>query len=135
MKVKKMIQMIALFVITYVVQFIIVPRILPDYFPKSNEATGLFWGVMIAAVVIGICFVTDKAAYWMISDLLYFLLIWINPADGAYGIGMNGITLDGTQSFFKRDTLWISIIVLAVFILILEFSIKATKNLILKLKH
>ena len=75
--------------VLYLTQFIIVPLFFAKYYPSSNEAFLIFLVLIIAASVV--------------ADIVYFLLIMVYSAKGAYGIGLRGISLDGLQAKYSHS--------------------------------
>lgn len=132
MKVNKVLEIIVLFLVLYVVQFFIMPNLLANYYPCTNEATIIYLFTVIISVVLGMFFISDKMFYWFIGNLFYFILVYIYSANGAYGIGIRGITLDGTQATYSRDMQLFSIAFFAVYILSFEIIFKILKNILFK---
>ncbi len=87
----------------YLVQWIALPPLLPQFFPRSNEAYMLFAIFAIVAAGLGIFVLKCRAQHLLAADLVYLLLILLYPAGGAYGIGISGISLDGMQAVFSRS--------------------------------
>lgn len=82
----------------YVVQFVIFPVLLPNYYPTSNNAVAIFAATALLASMMAIKFITDQWKHFLVADLLYGVLICCFNWRGMYGIGRIGMNLDGLQS-------------------------------------
>ncbi len=85
----------------YLLQFALLPLLAAQYFPRSNEAYILFGVTAAAASVLTVFVLKCKLRQLLAADGVYFLLILMYPAKGAYGIGIRGISLDGLQGVFS----------------------------------
>ena len=87
--------------VVYALQFLLLPLLLGAYFPgASNEATAIFWLSAALGLSLGFRFADQRLLSWLIADAFYLALILLYCAEGAYGIGMRGISLDGMHTYF-----------------------------------
>lgn len=82
-------------------------------------------------IVVEMVCVLDNMKWWLIGDILYLLLIVCYHGKGLYGIGLAGITLDGTQPHYDYIYTLIYIGIIAIYLIVVELLIK----LILVLLH
>ncbi len=117
----------------YAVQFILFPILLPDYYPRSDKASFIFFAAFIIGFIFGICFVSGKIKHWLIPDFLYGLLIFICSGRGLYGIGLYGVTLDGLQPTYDRLFALVSVAISLPFLFIIQMIIVFLKNILIKI--
>ena len=108
----------------YGLQFILLPWILPQYYPTSNEALFI---LIVPLVIISILF-RLKMKEWFFIDLLYLLCIWIYHGKGLYGLGMRGISLDGATSVYSNTLMMISLGVILIILLLIQGIVSKLKN-------
>jgi len=113
--------------VLYVLHFIISPFVFSGCFPSSNEASLIFIIPALLILVFAIYMVNDRIICWLTADLLYFILIMIYSANGAYGIGMRGMNLDGMHSFYSKDDVFIGALIAVCIIFLLQTLIKLSK--------
>lgn len=123
-------------VAVYLLQFVVVPVLVPKYFPKSNEAY-LFFGItVVVASAFSVFVLKYKIRHLLVADIVYILLIIIYSSNGAYGIGMNGISLDGLQAEFSRSYVLLGSIVATIILLFTQVAAtilaKITTTVVLK---
>ncbi len=115
----------------YLVQFVALPCLVPQFFPRSNEAYLLFGIFALAAA--GMATWGLKLWHLLVADGLYFLLILVYPAEGAYGIGISGIALDGMQGAFSRSHVLMGAMIAALVLLtaqiVLMLIVKAMRKI------
>lgn len=119
-------------IVLYVVQFIVIPMIFPQYYPRSNNAYCIY---MITFCIICICgiFITNKKIInWLMADAFYVILIIMYSNNGAYGIGLKGISLDGLQSSFSQSVLYIDVCILFVVLFVLQLLIMGIVKIVRK---
>ena len=56
-----------------------------------------------AASVVAVMIWNLKVRHLIVADIVYFLLIMVYSAKGAYGIGLRGISLDGLQAKYSHS--------------------------------
>ena len=83
---KNIIKFIILMICLYIIQFLIIPKIVPIYFSESNEATAIFWITQVVVIIIGYLTITTKFINCFIADLIYTALPIIYSSNGAYGV-------------------------------------------------
>lgn len=84
----------------WAVQFLLLPKVLPRYFPQSNEATALLLLPVLLASILGTWLCRFRLVQWLPADALYALLTSLF-GDGLYGIGLRGIRLDGAVPVYS----------------------------------
>ena len=109
---KKALLLSGIFAFLYVLQFLLLPRCLPRYYPVSLEAGWFFLLSLIAFSIIGTALGKGKLRTWLIPDGLYGLLLWLYNGRGLYGIGLRGVNLDGTRPIYSKDLAGITILIL-----------------------
>jgi hypothetical protein len=120
--------------IIYAVQFRAAPLLFPQYFPSSNEAFGIQAISTAIITLIAVNFSKPKAFHWIFGALLYAALILIYMPPGAYGIGMVGITLDGSQAHYEPDKRYLGILICAAGLLIIQIIVNIIVKLFDKMK-
>lgn len=88
---KEIIQTILAFMVAYLLQFIVFPPILPNYYPSSNNAMVIFFACHICLCIVLELVITKKFRYWLVGSFVYMLLMVVYHGDGLYGIGLAGI--------------------------------------------
>lgn len=81
---QSMIKAVVLMTILYAIQFLIFPRVFPNYFRISNEATALYWISFTAAVLVGIRLKADHIIDWIPGNIIYLICMKTYSANGAY---------------------------------------------------
>ncbi|MEE1504353.1 MAG: hypothetical protein UGF89_08950 [Acutalibacteraceae bacterium] len=132
---KKYVKPIIFIIVLYVIHFIVSPLVFSDYFPSSNEASLIFIIPALLILVFAIYMVNDRILCWLTADLLYFILIMIYSANGAYGIGMRGMNLDGMHSFYSKDDVFIGALIAVCIIFLLQTLIKLSKIFVLHITN
>ena len=115
--------------LTYLLQFVIAPTLFPIYYPSTNESTAILFGSISVGALLGMIFLSDKYRYWLLCDIPYFLLMILYSHNGAYGIGVVGIPIDGNQVYYDRGVA----IFLVLYIAVLTFLIQLIVWIIVKL--
>ena len=87
MKYSELIKVIICNVILYIICFLILPNVFTNFYPRSNEATCLFFAMHIVITFLFMMFCSMKMRYYLISDVIYLILMFIYSG-GAYGIGI-----------------------------------------------
>lgn len=103
---KMYVKISSLMLLLYVIQFVLFPRITPQYYPKSNEASAIFVISCGTILALGTLAINAKIKHWIPADLIYIMLVLLYSGHGAYGFGMSGITLDGLQSTYSNLTVF-----------------------------
>mgnify|MGYP001083457063 CR=1 FL=1 len=108
-------------VVLYLIQFVIAPRIWPQYYPSSNEATGILFGLITVCSFLEIVFISSKMQYLFLGDMLYVVLMLLYTNHGAYGIGMVGIGLDGNTVRYEYSASFLFLAVILAVTLCIQF--------------
>jgi len=107
----------------YILQFVVFPFFFDDFFPQSNEST-IFIAITSLIIFIGeMIFITDNLFILTIGNIVYAMLILLFSRNGAYGIGLRGITLDGNQSSFDMSVMLIDVLILLAVYFVLQIII------------
>ena len=105
--------MLLVYVIKFLVDFLLIPKIFPDFFPISWAAVGIWLASSVIFTVISFQFVTRFGWFYLAAAILYALLVLIFPM-GLYGTAetspiviavLSGVILD----LIQRIILWIYI--------------------------
>lgn len=121
----KLIKTLIIIICLYITQFLAMPFLFPSYFPISNEAYIIFVVTAILFLTFGYYFVNNKITYWLISDIIYSLLIIFCYSNGLYGIGWIRISLDGLQPSYSQKYVVVGSIIATIVILTIQLIIKA----------
>lgn len=70
----------------YVVHFLIIPFLFPDYYRTGTEAAILFWLPLFGVIIIGISLRRNRIREWIPGDVLYGILTNFYSTNGAYNI-------------------------------------------------
>lgn len=92
--------------VIYVLQYLLFPNLFSNLFPRSNEAFLLFAATLCLVSIIEYVLLNLKLSNIAVGIVVYFLLIAIYCPEGAYGIGLKGLTLDGMQATYSYDLRW-----------------------------
>lgn len=123
-------------VVLYAIQFIILPLLFGSYFPgASNEAAAMFVASASVVLIVGFWFVEERFVSWLIADAVYFGLILLYCAEGAYGIGMRGISLDGMRAYYSHQDVALGALICLGVILIMQLILKGICIATSCLKH
>ncbi len=121
----KTIKMVVLLIGTYIINFLLLPLIFMDITTSGVNAAAII--STIAFSVIGFIFITDKLRYWLLSNIICFLLAVLYHPQGIYGIGIPlriGFPIVGSESLpYDRSVAWIGVVVFVVEIFIIQVLI------------
>lgn len=117
------------FVGLYVIQFLVIPMLFPNYFPRSNNATAIFLITSVLASAVAILFITNQLRYLFVADLLYGCLICVFNSTGKYGIGRVGINLDGLQTRMSIQMTLVTSVVIVIGFFIMQAMLVGMKRL------
>lgn len=122
------------FIITmiYLLQFLLLPSLLPQYYPTSNEATFIFIVPLVIFSIIAPCYYDLKFIEWLLIDSFYTCLILFYHGKGIYGLGMRGISLDGSTLQFSMQLLVISLCIIVFILFFIQIITKWLKRMIKK---
>ncbi len=105
--------MLAVYVIKFLVDFLLIPKLFPDLFPVSWGAVGIWLATSVIFTVISFQFITRFGWFYLVAAILYALLVLFFPM-GLYGTAetapiviavVAGVILD----LIQRIILWIYI--------------------------
>lgn len=108
----------------YLFQFFILPYLLPQFYPTSNEATTILLLPLIIFSLIAPCYYDLKSIEWFLLDVFYAILIILYHGNGIYGLGMRGISLDGSSLQFSMQLLIISLCIVTVILFMIQIITK-----------
>ncbi|NLK94147.1 MAG: hypothetical protein GX275_02985 [Clostridiales bacterium] len=126
-----MIKIIILLIIMYVIDFIIAPNIFKSQYPNNDGAALIYYGSIIGSAIIGMFMISNFLGYWIIGDIIYCLLIYLNHPKGIYGIGMSGIF----DRKYREDTVLFHIFIQFAILLIIQIIISVLVKLIKFIKN
>ena len=110
MKYNELIKVIICNVILYIICFLILPNIFTNFYPTSNEATCLFFAMHIVITFLFMMFCSMKMRYYLISDVIYLILMFID--------------LDGLHSSISKSGDLFGSAVTILIVLVIQFAIK-----------
>ena len=116
-------------------QFILFPNCFPQYYPVSNEATLIFVVPMVFLSVAGNVITNFKIKTWATADVLCGAMLCIYNRNGFYGIGMRGVSLDGTFPVYSQKTATITTLLIVLVLFAFQSLVCAFRLLILKSKN
>lgn len=123
-----LIKCIACFLGLYIIQFLVIPMLFPNYFPRSNNATVIFLVTSIIGSVVAITFITSRLKDLWKADLFYGCMLCLFNGNGKYGIGRVGLNLDGLQSRMSFQMALLSSIVIVIGFFIMQAIIVRVKK-------
>lgn len=85
----------------WILQFFLIPALMPQFFPLSNEASLCLVLPPLIISISGSWFFETRLTQWLPADLIYALLIALKNQNGLYGIGLRGVLLDGTSPSYS----------------------------------
>lgn len=107
----------------YMFHFLLIPFLYKNFivFKNLDDVSGF---VMIISTIIVVAaemiLVSEKIRYWLVSDVIYVILVYIYHEKGLYGIGMVGINLDGATSGYRREAVPFGVAIITGFVIISE---------------
>ena len=108
--------MIAIFVVKYLVDFLLLPAMLPQFYPTSGAAFLLWLATSLIATIASMLWVTRFGFFYPVADIVYALCVAIWPL-GLYGTAefwpsiLAGLAAAIILWVIQRITLWIFILV------------------------
>ena len=105
----------------YLIQFLL----LPTFFRSTdNETWFAFFLIMASYFIFAFIYLSDQLFYWLISDIIYIILIFLYHPAGVYGIGMRGLNLGvQAQAYYNRADAWFGIIILLLFVITIQILV------------
>lgn len=120
----KLLSFIVVIAVIYVIQFFLFPNYFPQYYPRSNEAWSVLFIPLIILVIVGNVIFDISIGVWTIVDVIYGIMLCIYHGRGLYGIGMEGITLDGNYPTYSFELAAITILIFVLFLFTFQFIIR-----------
>lgn len=120
MEKRRLINCIAYFTGLYLVQFVLIPKLFPKYFPESSNALAIYLVISIFACIAAVFCITSQMKYLFISDLWYAGMIVLFNTKGFYGIGRIGVGLDGLQTRISFAVMLITSLLIVVLLLVVQ---------------
>lgn len=108
--------LLAIFVVKYLVDFLLIPRIFPGLFPFSVGALLVWLVSSLLFSFIALKFITRMGFFYPAADIVYGILVWAFPC-GLYGLESMLPALAGAMIAYvilriiQRVMLWIFILV------------------------
>ncbi|AEV69935.1 hypothetical protein [Acetivibrio clariflavus] len=109
--------------ILYVLQFLIIPLLYSKVFGRRNEATAVLCITTVIITLIAMIAFSDKMRFWLLGLVFYTALIFLYSPGDAYGIGLLGIDLDGSHSYYDPSARYIGITVVVILVLLMQLSV------------
>ncbi|HHV29335.1 hypothetical protein [Acetivibrio mesophilus] len=125
--------------VLYVLQFLIIPLIYDNVIGRGNEAIAVLCITTVLITAAGMIVFSDKLRFWLLGALVYALLITLYSPEGAYGIGISGIDLDGLHSYYDASKRYFGIALVVILVTFLQLLVwclvKLSKVIIGKLNN
>ena len=116
-------------ILIYVIQFVIIPKCCPSYFPVSTGAYVTLWvPPIVLALIVAIAFRT-KIFTWAIVDSMYFVLMAIYNGRGLYNFGI--VTTTDAETIvktYKADAAMVDVFMIALILFVLHATLSAIRN-------
>ena len=104
----------------YSLLFLLLPLLLPHWFPQSNEATAVLLILTALFSTAGVLLLDLKLWHWLCADMLLGLWIAIYDGEGLYGFGLRGVLLDGAIPRYNKTLALIMILGLLLLMIALQ---------------
>lgn len=104
----------------YSLLFLLLPLLLPHWFPQSNEATAVLLILTALFSTAGVLLLDLKLWHWLCADMLLGLWIAIYDGEGLYGFGLRGVLLDGAIPRYNKTLALIMILGLLLLMVMLQ---------------
>lgn len=121
--------------ICYLLQFILSPCLLPQYYPQSNEATIILFSTLVLFSLHAVIVFGERILSLLIADFLYGVMVCLYNGSGLYGIGMKGVQLGGSYPNYSFNTVIITVIILVIALLIVQALFCLLRYFIHKIIH
>lgn len=120
-------------VVTYIMQFVVLPKCFPVYYPTTNESVAFMWIPMIVFLIVVNIIMDVKIGMWALADAVYVILINIYN-NGAYGIGSTGLLLDSGDVVYSSGLAFTVSVIIGIVLLVMQSSVRGFKLIIQKSK-
>ena len=118
-------------VVIYIAEFILYPLIFGVGHDSLETSVSLIMPMVV--VIIGFVKITDKYSYWILSSLVYPILIYIYHPELLFGIGASGLLWPATQ-VYDGENAGFGIITCTILLVAIEFLTWLGLRIILFLK-
>lgn len=108
--------------IAYMIQFVLAPLIIHNYYHTGSEATRMLLVTDALTALLGMLLVSRKIRYWLFADIVYAVLMYIYDGTGLYGIGY-GFGVVYNRSWQWRVPTIIFLLVILIIIQLLSLGI------------
>lgn len=115
-KSNKLIKILILMLIMYIIDFLIAPNVFTNEYPDNTGSTIVLFTSIIVSTIIGMVIISNNIGYYILGDILYYILIFIYHPEGAYGIGLVGILIRE----YRKEAAPLDIAILIIFLLIVQ---------------
>ena len=116
-------------VVTYILQFVVMPKCFPVYYPTTNESVAIMWVPMIVFLIVVNIVMDVKIGMWAIADAVYVVLMNIYN-NGAYGIGSTGLLLDSGDVVYSSRLAFTVTVIIGIVLLIMQSSVRGIKLIV-----
>ncbi len=110
--------------VIYVLQFLVFPKCLPQYYPVSNEAWAIFIIPLLVFSVLANALIDVNVIRWILVDIIYCIMVIIYNGSGLYGIGKRGVAIDGMVSFYSFELAVITIFLITLGVFVFQVLIR-----------
>ena len=125
-KSNKLIKILILMLIMYIIDFLIAPNVFKSQYPDDIGAGIIFYTSIIVSSIIGMIAISNNIVYYILGDILYYILILIYHPIGAYGIGMVGIL----PRVYKKEAAPFHIAIIIISLLIVQIVMSIVVKII-----
>ena len=99
---------------------------------QNPQSTTILLLPLIIFSLIAPCYYDLKSSEWFLLDVFYAILIILYHGNGIYGLGMRGISLDGSSLQFSMQFLIISLCIITVILFMIQIIMKWLNRIIRK---
>ncbi len=119
---KAILKVLLSYFILYVLQFLIFP-LFCDVIGKGTRPIAVLCITTVIITLIGMTAFSDKMRFWLLGLIFYTTLFFLYAPEGAYGVGLRGLDLDGMHSYYDYSTRYIGIAIVVIWVLILQLLV------------
>ena len=116
----------------YLVQFLLLPRMVPRYYPQTNEAAAILLIPLLLLTVAGVL-LGLRIRGWVLVDGTYALAVMLYNGPGLYGIGLRGVRLDGMVPVYDVQLALLMVGILVVTMALLQLLLSGLSRLLRRL--
>ena len=125
-KSNKLIKILILMLIMYIIDFLIAPNVFKSQYPNDIGARTILYTSIIVSSIIGMIAISNNIVYYILGDILYYILIFIYHPRGVYGIGWDGIF----PRVYNEEIIPFQIAIIIIFLLIVQIVISIVVKII-----